>query len=97
MSSNHLIKYYNDEKEKLYNEHFRGENQPLLRLVRLERCNATDDETAMRKAEEGCESERLLQALDDEPPDDGGAQVGGHHQAKGIPTLPTKDSRRGNP
>ena len=80
-----MLEWY--EKSKVYIEHLWGANQGVLRLMCVERCNKTPDETTLHKTEKGRESMRLLQALGHESPDDGGAQVGGANQAQGVSAL----------
>ena len=80
-----MLEWY--EKSKVYIEHLWGANQGVLRLMCVERCNPAPDKTTLQQAGKGRKSMRLLQALGDEPPDDGGAQVGGANQAQGVPTL----------
>ena len=62
--------------------------------MRMESCDKAPDEAELHEEREGCESVRLLQALDAEPTNDGGAQVGGANQAARVSVVPLADSRK---
>ena len=63
----------------------------MLRLMCMEGCDTLDDQALLHETKKGRKSEWLLQALGDEPTDDGGAQVVRPHQATRVSTLSAED------